>query len=97
MLFGREKILARSPFVRYTDFVHGRVIERSLAGGRLTSKRRRFSMEKCFNCGADTVLYVDNRPICLACDQPEGNVPDQQRPGMFTLEPEVNERRVPRL
>ena len=54
-------------------------------------------MEKCFNCGADTVLYVDNRPICLACDQPEGNVQDQQQSGIFAVEPEINERRVPRL
>jgi len=54
-------------------------------------------MEKCFNCGADTVLYVGNRPICRACDQPETNTQDQQPSAIFQAEPEVTERRVPRL
>ena len=26
-----------------------------------------FVMAKCVYCGADTILYVDNRPVCIEC------------------------------
>lgn len=54
-------------------------------------------MEKCFNCGADTVLYVDDRPLCLACDEQDAISQDQEPRAIFALESEVKERRVPKF